>query len=163
MFTFGKNLQKAYDWIHLKKTPCSGAKKKKKSNAPCCRTKKESSIQRFCLHTTLSPIKWFKNREFCSFQFIHTVVSDSLWPHGLQNTRLPGPSPTPRVYSNSCPLSQWCHPTISSSVVPFSFLFQSFPALGLFQWVSSLHQLGKLLEFQLQHQPFQWIFRTDFL
>ena len=53
-------------------------------------------------------------------QFSHSVVSDSLWPHGLQHTRLPCPSPTPRAYSNSYPSSQWCHPTISSSVVTFS-------------------------------------------
>ena len=68
---------------------------------------------------------------FSSIQFSHSVESDSLWPHGLQHTRLPCPSPTPGGYSNSCPLSQWCHPTISSSVVPFSCL-QSFPASGSF-------------------------------
>ena len=62
-----------------------------------------------------------------------SVVSDSLWPHGLQYVRLPCPSPTPRVYSNSRPLSQWCHPTISSSVVPFSSCLQYFPASGSFQ------------------------------
>ena len=56
----------------------------------------------------------------------------TLWPHELQHSRLPYPSPTPRAYSNSCPLSRWCHPTISSSVVPFSFCPQSFPALGSF-------------------------------
>ena len=65
-------------------------------------------------------------------QFSHSVVSDSLWPHGLQHTRLPCPSPTPGACSNSCPPSQWCHPTISSSVVPFSFCPQSFPAPGPF-------------------------------
>ena len=65
------------------------------------------------------------------FQFSCSVVSDSLWSHGLQHTRLPCPSPTPRAYSNSCPSSWWCHPTISSSVVPFSGL-QSFPASGSF-------------------------------
>ena len=59
-------------------------------------------------------------------------MSDSLWPHGLQHTRLPCPSPTPGVYSNSCPLSQWCHLTISSSVVPFSSCLQSFSASGSF-------------------------------
>ena len=59
-------------------------------------------------------------------------MSDSLWPHGLQHARLPCPSPTPRACSNSCPLSQWCHPTISSSVVPFSSCLQSFPASGSF-------------------------------
>ena len=57
---------------------------------------------------------------------------DSLQPHGLQHTRPPCPSPTPGVCSNSCPLSQWCHPTISSSVVPFSSSLQSFPASGSF-------------------------------
>jgi len=59
-------------------------------------------------------------------------MSNSLWPHGLQHARLPCPSPTPRIYSNSCPLSWWCHPTISSSVVPFSSHLQSFPASGSF-------------------------------
>ena len=62
----------------------------------------------------------------------HWVRSDSLWPRGLQHTRLPCPSPSPRVCPNSCPLSLWCHPTISSSVVPFSSFLQSFPALGSF-------------------------------
>ena len=64
-------------------------------------------------------------------QLSHSVVSDSLRPHGLQHTRLPCPSPTPRAYSNSCPSSQWCHWNISSPVFPFSCL-QSFPALGSF-------------------------------
>ena len=63
-----------------------------------------------------------------SVQFSHSIVADSLWPHGLDHTRLPCPSPTPGVYSNSCPLSQWCHPTISSSVDPFSSRLQSFPS-----------------------------------
>ena len=69
---------------------------------------------------------------FSSAQFSQSVMSDSLWPHGLQHARPPYPSPAPKVYSNSCPLSQWCHLTISSSVVPFSCL-QSFPASGSFQ------------------------------
>ena len=61
-----------------------------------------------------------------------TVMSDSLRPHELQHTRPPCPSPTPGAYPNSCPLSRWCHPTISSSVAPFSFCPQSFPASGTF-------------------------------
>ena len=65
-----------------------------------------------------------------TLQFSCSVVSDSLWPHELQHTRPPCPSPTPGVHPNSCPLSQWCHPTISSSVVPFSSCPQSFPASG---------------------------------
>ena len=64
-----------------------------------------------------------------SVQFSHSVMSDSLWPHGLQHVRPPCPSPTPGVYANSCPMSCWCHPTISSSVIAFSCL-QSFPASG---------------------------------
>ena len=68
-----------------------------------------------------------------SVQFSCSVVSDSLWPHGLQHARPPCPSPIPGVHSNSCPLSWWCHPTISSSVVPLSSHLQSFPASGSFQ------------------------------
>ena len=66
-------------------------------------------------------------------QFSHSVVSNSLQLYELQHARPPGPSPTPAVCSNSCPLSQWCHPTVSSSVVPFSCHLQSFPASGSFQ------------------------------
>ena len=67
-----------------------------------------------------------------SVQSSHSVVFDSLQSHGLQHARLPCPSPTPRAYSNSCPSCRWCHPTISSSVVPFSSCLQSFPASGSF-------------------------------
>ena len=63
-------------------------------------------------------------------QFSSSVMSDSLWPHEPQHARPPCPSPTPRVHSNSCPLSQWCHSAISSSVIPFSSCPQSFPASG---------------------------------
>ena len=66
----------------------------------------------------------------CSVQFSRSVVSNSLRRHELQHARPPCPSPTPRVHPNSCPLSQWCHPAISSSVVPFSASLQSFQALG---------------------------------
>ena len=67
-----------------------------------------------------------------SVQFSHSVMSASLWPHGLHHTRLPCPWPTPGSYPNSCQLSQWCHPPISSSVIPFSSHLQSFPASGSF-------------------------------
>ena len=67
-----------------------------------------------------------------SVQFSHSVLSDSLWPHEQQHTRPPCPSPTPGVHPDSCPLSWWCHLTISSSVVPFSSCLQSFPASGSF-------------------------------
>ena len=66
-------------------------------------------------------------------QFSHSVVSDSLRPHGLQHARLPCPSPTSGAYLNSCSSSRWCHPTISSSFIPFSSGLQSFPASGSFQ------------------------------
>ena len=69
---------------------------------------------------------------YLSVQFSRSAVSDSLRPHALQHARLPCPSPTPRAHSNSCPSSQWCHPTISSSVTPFSSCLQSFPASGSF-------------------------------
>ena len=106
-------------------------------------------------HLSLNP--------FNSVQFSCSVVSNSLWPHGLHHARPPCPSPTPRVDSNSCPLSRWCHPTISSSVVPFSSCLNLSQHQGLFKWVSSSHQVAKVLEFQLQHQSFQWTPRTDLL
>ena len=77
----------------------------------------------FALKSILSDIQ---------FSSVAQVMSNSLWPHGMQHTRPPCQSPTPEVYSNSCPLSQWCHPTISFSVTPFSCL-QSFPASGSFK------------------------------
>ena len=73
---------------------------------------------------------WIKK---ASVQFSHSVLSDFLQPHGLQHSRLPCASPTPRAYSNSCPSSRWCHPTISSSVISSSFCLQSFPPSGSFQ------------------------------
>ena len=69
-----------------------------------------------------------------SVQFSHSVMSNSLQPHGLQHARPPCPSPTPGASSNSCPLSRCCHPTISFSVVPLSFCLQSFPTSGSFKW-----------------------------
>ena len=90
-------------------------------------------------------------------------MSNSLQPHGLQHTRLPCPSPTPKACSNSCLSSWWCHPTISSSVVPFSSCLQSFPASGSFLRSRLFTSGGQSMELQLQHQSFQWIFRTHFL
>ena len=83
----------------------------------------------------------FISVQFSSVQFSHSVMSDSLQPHEPQHTRPPCPSPTPGVHSNSCPLSQLCHPTISSSVIPFSSCPQSLPASGSFQ-MSQLFALG---------------------
>ena len=87
----------------------------------------------------------------------------TLRPDESQHTRPPCPSQTPRVYSNTCPSSRWCPPTISSSVIPFSSCPQSLPASGFFQWVNSSHEVAKVLEFRLQHQSFQWMPRTDLL
>ena len=86
--------------------------------------------------------------------FSCSVMSDYLWPHGLQHARPPCPSPTPRVYSNSCPLSRWCHPAISSSVAPFSHL-QAFPASGSFQMshIDSLRQVAKYWSFSFNINP----------
>ena len=98
--------------------------------------------------------------QFSSVQFSHSVLSNSLWPHGLQHTSPPYPSPTPRAYSNSYPLSRWCHPTISTFVVPFSSCLQSFPASGSFP-VSQFFTLGSQSIGASAHQYFQ--FRIDFL
>ena len=103
-------------------------------------------------------------------QFSCSVMSDSLWPHDPQHARPPCPSPTPGVHLNPCPLMPsnhliFCCFLLFTSLLPY---FTS-PALnlsqhqGIFQWVSSLHQVAKVLEFELHHQSFQWIFRTDFL
>ena len=70
--------------------------------------------------------------DFSSVQFSRLVMSNSLWPHEPRHTRPPRPSPTPRVHPNPCPSSQWCHPTTSSSVIPFFSCLQSFPASGSF-------------------------------
>ena len=83
--------------------------------------------------TTTSPLLTFEEVRNPSVQFSHSVVSNSLGPQGLQHTRPPCPSPTPRVYSNSCPLSRWCHPTNSFSGIPFSSCLHSFPASRSFQ------------------------------
>ena len=106
----------------------------------------------------------FSLRHSILLLFSLSIVSDSLQLHGLQHSRLPCPSLSPGVFSDSCPLSQWCHPTISSSVTLFCSFPQSFPESAFFfQWVSSSHQVAKALELQLQHHSFQWIFRIDFL
>ena len=94
---------------------------------------------------------------FSSVQLLSHV--QLLRPHGLQ---LPCPSPTPRACSNSCPLSLWYHSTILSFVIP-SPDFNLSQHQGLLQWVNSSHQVAKVLEFQLQHQSFQWTPRTDLL
>ena len=105
----------------------------------------------------------FNNRSkgsagICCYSF--TQSCPTLQSHGLQHARLPCPLPSPRACSNSRPLSQWWCPTISSSVVPFSCL-QSFPESGSF--LMSWRRVAKILELQLQHQSFLWIFKVDIL
>ena len=94
------------------------------------------SITRWCIkkmwYTHTHTHTHTPNGMFSSVQFSCSVVSNSLRPHESQHAGPPCPSPTPGVYSNSCPLSRWCHPAISSSVVPFSSCLQSLPALGSF-------------------------------
>ena len=98
--------------------------------------------------------------QYPSISSVSSVAQSSLTlrPYGLQHARLPCPSPTPGAYTNSCPLSQWCHPTIS-----FYSCLQSFPASGSFPIGRLFLSGGQVLEFQFQHQSFQWMFRTDFL
>ena len=102
-------------------------------------------------------------KPFNSVQYSHSVISDSLWPLGLQHNRLPCPSLTPRACSNSCPSSQWCHPTISSSVVPFSSCLPFFPNIRVFSNESVLRiRWPKYWSVSFSHS-FWWIIRTDFL
>ena len=100
---------------------------------------------------------------FSVAQFSRSVMSNSFRPHGLQHARLPCPSLSPGVCSNSCPLNQWCHPTASSSVTPFSSCPQSFPASGSFPMSRLFASSSQSIRASLQHQFFQWIFRIDFL
>ena len=100
---------------------------------------------------------------YLSVQFSRSVVSDSLWPHESQHARPPCPSPTPRVHPDSRLSNQWCHPAISSSVIPFSSCPLPSQHQSLFPWVNSMPEVTKVLEFQLQHQSFQWTPRTDLL
>ena len=116
-------------------------------------------------HTQPSYLQILSSQKFSSVQFIHSVMSDSLQPHGLQHVRLPCPSPTPRADSNSCPLSWWCHPTILSSVIPFSSCLQSFSASRSFpmnQFFTSGGQTPKYWSFSFSINPSNELFRTSF-
>ena len=98
-------------------------------------------------------LKWMDLSSINSVQFSRSVVSNSLWSHEPQQARPPCPSPTPGVYSNSCPLSQWCHPTISSSVIPFSSHLQSFPASGAFPMSQFFESGGQRIGVSASHLP----------
>ena len=115
------------------------------------------SYPRYRAKCSYLSVKNSRAETWASAQFSPSVMSNSLWPYGLQNARLPCPSPTTRACSNSCPLSRWCHPIISSSVVPSSSCLQSFQHQGLFKWVSSSYLVAKVLELQLQDwSPLGW-------
>ena len=103
----------------------------------------------------LTTVAFWRRLHIFFLVVVHSVVSDSLRPHGLQHTRLPCPSLSPGVCSNSCPLNQWRHPTISSSVIPFSLCHQSFPASGFFL-------LSWLLTSGGQSMPAEWSGLTSF-
>ena len=98
-----------------------------------------------------------------SVQFSCSVVSNSLWPREPQHARPPCPSPTPGVHTNPCPLSWWCHPPSHPLSSPFPPALNLSQHQRLFKWVSSSHEVAKVLEFQLQHQSYQWTARTDLL
>ena len=113
------------------------------------------------LHFLLVNLFW--EQMSCLAQFSCSIVSYALRPHGLQYSTVPCSSPTPGAYSNSCALSRWCHPTSHPLSSPSPSTFNLSQHQGLFQWVSFSHQVAKVLKLQLQHQFFQWVFRTDFL
>ena len=129
-----------------------------------CSRQTSSPSTRPWLICLLHSIHWNmeNNCLLLSLLFSCQVVSHCLWPHGLQHTRLPCPSPTPGAYSSSCP-SRWCHPTISSSVAPFSSCLQSFPASRSFPmsrlFSSGGHSIGASALASVLH----WMFRVNFL
>ena len=117
----------------------------------------------YVLNNILKVLFIYTNHILSSFQFSYSITSDYLRPHGLQHPNLPCPSPTPRVNSNSCPFSQWCHAATHPLSSPLPPAFNLSQHQGLFKWVGSSHQVAKILEFQIQHQSFQWTPRTDLL
>ena len=108
-------------------------------------------INKFMWLSSIILGSWLSSVQFNSFHFSLSVVSDSLRPHELQHARPPCPSPTPRVHPNPCPLCRWYHPTIYPLSPPSSPTFNLSQHQGLLKWASSLHQVAKVLEFQLQH------------
>ena len=108
-------------------------------------------------------LDWILESAISSVQFSRLVVSKSSRPHESQHAKPPCPSPTPGVYPNPCPSSQWCHPAISPLSFPSPPVPNSSQHQGLFQWVNSSHEVAKVLEFQLQYQSFQWTPRTELL
>ena len=122
----------------------------------------------FKQYLVLSYINYVSNKQsrhqhddYCCCSVAHSYLT-LCNPMDCSKLHFPVHHYLPELAQNTCPLSGWCHPSISSSAVPFFSCPHSFPASGYFS-VSSLHQVAKVLELQLQYQPFQWIFRADFL
>ena len=117
-------------WLHFHfSLSCIGEGNGKPLQHSCL----ENSINRGAWEVHGITKNWMRLSDFhFTIQFSHSVMSNSLWLHGLEHAILPYPSLTPSICSNSCPSSQWCYPTISPSVIPFSFCLQSFPASGYF-------------------------------
>ena len=135
---FKLTMQKAFLWINdiNRWFQSAAGADQPKSNAVCSKgalksefsTLREFSNEDRNLQHYIRGFIYIKALFLIRIKFSRSVMSDSLWPDGLQHARLPCPSPTPGVCSNSCPSSWWCHPTISSTVIPFSSCLQSFPA-----------------------------------
>ena len=115
--------------LALKRYTSDTCNKIDESPKPLCRVNEDKNNKvHIIFYLCMCVLNYFSSVQFSSVHFSGSVVSDSLWPHELQHARPPCPSPTPGVQPNSCPSSRWCHPAISSSVVPFSSCSQSLPA-----------------------------------
>ena len=124
------------------------------SKVSCCK-------EQYCIGTW--NVRSMNQGKITSVQLGGSVMSDSLQPHEPQQTRPPCPSPTPGVYANSCPLNWWCHPTISSSAMPFSSCLQSFPASVSFQMSQLFAWGGQSIGVSASTSVLQWTPRTDLL
>ena len=132
---------------------------------PSMHTQIQRQSERTCIHIYVWHIHTYVYTWAClmSLFFSCSIMSSCLRARGLQHARPPCPSPTPGVHPNSCPWSRWCHPTISSSVVPVSSRLQSLQASGSFPVTQLAYHVAKGLELQLQHQSFQWPLRVAIL
>ena len=116
-----------------------------------------------CNHPRPNALEWVWRISSPLLLFSRSVMSNSLWPHGLQHARLPCPSLSPRVCSDSCSLSSWCYLTISSSTTLFSFCLQSLPASGPFPMSQFFASGGQSIGVSASASVLQWICRVDFL
>ena len=119
------------------------------------------SVWLFATPWTIQSMEFSRPEYSSRFSSVAQLSPTLCNPHEAQHARPPCPSPIPGDHPNPCPLSRWCHPIISSSVIPFSSCPQSFPESGSFQMSQLFPSGGQVLEFQLQHQSFQWTPSTD--